>query len=584
MNLAARFDELAGADLVVLGGGDGEVVVGAHFDLAVEVGGAVFLGLHFRVAVGFDGVVAFVADADLLVVLDVLVPVALGVDVDLLGTLAVFDAEFVVAAATRAAQGLEQAAGLVRGQLVGHHMLGVVEATGDQGLVGVALQEGHQHFHAYPRDGHAAVGIAGPVGGHTQPAAGGVIADAVAVPVELHFHPPVLVAVDLFAGWAGDDGGLAAQDLGLGMFEQRAIGNVPGRGDEAVAVALLEAVTRLGVAGDRLFQHLRLLALVDDFAQQPEVVPLFTRVAGQRQEVAAGQVGVALALGELVVAAQALQAALGQVLAAGAIGEASGIVVDLQRRGELAAVVRLHLQFGLLEVVVAPGGLSAACFHAHAEDADHFVVGGEAAVLLVVQRIELGEDAGVIAKHQHMAVLAVLEVEADPFFLAQALDETQVALVVLGAVDALGVDVGAELHAVVGTVQQAVFFEYGGDDLRGSQVLEDALVEAVAQVGQAGAQVDVVARQALAGVALGDAMNDAVDTLVARAEGQVGGLVDQLVEVEVGTRADQLDIETVGLVEHFPASEREHLQVAFDGGNGEGDMRLVGIQHGGFLP
>jgi len=36
--------------------------------------------------------VAFVADADLLVVFDVLVPVALGVEVDLLLALTVFDA------------------------------------------------------------------------------------------------------------------------------------------------------------------------------------------------------------------------------------------------------------------------------------------------------------------------------------------------------------------------------------------------------------------------------------------------------------------------------------------------------------
>jgi len=39
--------------------------------------------MNFRVAVGLDAVMAFVADADLLVVLDVLVPVALGMQVDL---------------------------------------------------------------------------------------------------------------------------------------------------------------------------------------------------------------------------------------------------------------------------------------------------------------------------------------------------------------------------------------------------------------------------------------------------------------------------------------------------------------------
>ena len=76
----------------------GEVVVGAHFGLAVLVRGAVLLRFQLGVAVGLDGVVAFVADADPLVVLDVLVPVLLGVDLDLLLALAVLDAQLVVAA------------------------------------------------------------------------------------------------------------------------------------------------------------------------------------------------------------------------------------------------------------------------------------------------------------------------------------------------------------------------------------------------------------------------------------------------------------------------------------------------------
>ena len=56
------------------------------------MGGAVFFGFEFAVATGLDGVVAFVPDADLLVVLDVFVPVALGGNVDLLCTFAVLDA------------------------------------------------------------------------------------------------------------------------------------------------------------------------------------------------------------------------------------------------------------------------------------------------------------------------------------------------------------------------------------------------------------------------------------------------------------------------------------------------------------
>jgi hypothetical protein len=56
---------------------------------------------------------ALIADADFLVVLDVFVPVALGVDVDLFLILLVFDAQLVIATAARLSEGFEDAAGLV---------------------------------------------------------------------------------------------------------------------------------------------------------------------------------------------------------------------------------------------------------------------------------------------------------------------------------------------------------------------------------------------------------------------------------------------------------------------------------------
>src|SRR5690606_37222637 len=93
VDFVAGFDELTSADLDVLAIAYGEVVVGSDFGLAVAVGGAVFLGLEFAVGIGLDRVVALKADADLLIVLDVLVPVALGMPVDRLGALAALDAE-----------------------------------------------------------------------------------------------------------------------------------------------------------------------------------------------------------------------------------------------------------------------------------------------------------------------------------------------------------------------------------------------------------------------------------------------------------------------------------------------------------
>ncbi|KMQ53146.1 hypothetical protein ACS96_31285 [Pseudomonas aeruginosa] len=145
---------------------DRQVVIGLQLDLALSVHGVMLLGLELAVAVRLHGVVAFVADADLLVVLDVLVPVALGMDEDLFLALAILDAQLVVAAAARAAEALEDAAGLVRRQLVGHRVGGVVDAAADQRLVGIAFEEVHQHFHADPRNDDAAIAVAGPTAGY----------------------------------------------------------------------------------------------------------------------------------------------------------------------------------------------------------------------------------------------------------------------------------------------------------------------------------------------------------------------------------------------------------------------------------
>src|SRR5690554_8120674 len=93
--------------------GDGQVVIRLDFRSAVGVGAVVLFGQVLGVAIGFDAFVALVADADALVVLDVLIPVALGVDEDLLLAGLVLDTQFVEAVAAGAAQALEQAAGLV---------------------------------------------------------------------------------------------------------------------------------------------------------------------------------------------------------------------------------------------------------------------------------------------------------------------------------------------------------------------------------------------------------------------------------------------------------------------------------------
>src|SRR5690606_36648785 len=162
---AAGFGQLCGAGLDVLASGNGQMVIGAGFSSAVSVGAVLLFGQVLVVAVGLDAFVPCVAAADALVVPDVLFPVALGVDQDLFFTGPVFDAQFVEAVTAGAAQALEQAAGLVLGQLIGHRVGAVVQAAADQGLVRIAFEEADQYFHADARDGDAAPVVAGPVAG-----------------------------------------------------------------------------------------------------------------------------------------------------------------------------------------------------------------------------------------------------------------------------------------------------------------------------------------------------------------------------------------------------------------------------------
>ena len=76
---------------------------------------------------------------------------------------------------------------------------------------------------------------------------------------------------------------------------------------------------------------MRLFAFVDDFGEQPEVVPLGAWVVGHFQKVAADQAGlVAVAFGLLVVGAVAFEDALAEEFAARAVEEAAGVVVVFQ--------------------------------------------------------------------------------------------------------------------------------------------------------------------------------------------------------------------------------------------------------------
>ncbi|MNZ92211.1 hypothetical protein D3C78_1112270 [compost metagenome] len=272
----------------------------------------------------------------------------------------------------------------------------------------------------------------------------------------------------------------------------------------------------------------------------------------------------------------ALEGAAGQLLAARAFSVAPGVVVVLQVRGELAGEGAFQRQARLFEVVVAAGHPAGAGFQAHGEALDRRAIGDQAGVLLVAHRGQLGEYRLVVAEHQHMSGRRVPEVVVDALLLAQALDEVQVGLAVLHAVGAFGVDGRAELEAIAVAVEDAVLLQYPADDLRHAEVLEDALVAAVGQVGEAWHQAQAIAGQALAGVALGNAVDQTMHPATVRGEGEKGRLVQQTFQVEVGAFADQFEVEAKRLADGLAATEGEDLQVVAGAIDVQGEVGGIG--------
>ena len=98
------------------------------------------------------------------------------------------------------------ALGLVVGQGVGGHVLGVVDAADDDRPVGVALLEGDDHLLADPRDVDDAPLLARPESGDPDPARAVGVFLALAIPGELDLDPAVLVGEDLVSRVADHDG------------------------------------------------------------------------------------------------------------------------------------------------------------------------------------------------------------------------------------------------------------------------------------------------------------------------------------------------------------------------------------------
>ncbi|VVQ26285.1 hypothetical protein PS925_06172 [Pseudomonas fluorescens] len=494
-------------------------------------------------------------------------------DADLAG--GVVDAQFVGAAAF-VFLALDRGQGLEIRQFVRRQIGTVVQAAGDQRLIGIAFEEGDQHLHADPWNIDRAKSLGSPARRDAHPATGHIVVLAFAIPEELHLHPAVLVAVNLFTLGTANHGALCTEDFRFRVIERRTVRHVPRNRAEAVAVALVEIVFVVGgVAGHRLFEHLRLLAFVEDFSEQPQVIPRRVGVLGQGEKMSADQNRlIAVALGQTIVAAMTFQRAIGQMLAALAIDETARVIVVFEVRLRAAFGVAFQLDLRFDEVVIAPRRAAGAGGQTQAETLDHRFVGNQSGVLLIGHWREFREHRLVIAEGQFVAAGRVLEVVVNALFFTQALDEIQVRLVVLHAVNALGIN-RAELEVVIAG-KDAVFFQHLADDLLHGHLLEDALVDPVREVRQLRAQGDLVARQALARLALSDAVDQPVNARTGWRQLQKRQFVQHAFEVDRGLFTDQFQLEFERRVKGLTTGERQHLEIAVDAIDGQIEMRLVG--------
>ncbi|MNY59483.1 hypothetical protein D3C86_1959400 [compost metagenome] len=86
----------------------------------------------------------------------------------------------------------------------------------------------------------------------------------------------------------------------------------------------------------------------------------------------------------------------------------------------------------------------------------------------------------------------------------------------------------------------------------------------------------MVTAQAFAGFALGDAVDQAVNAVATRREGEKGRLVQQTFQVDIRALADQFQFEGERLADRLAAAEFEDLQVVTDALDTQAEMGLVG--------
>ncbi len=372
-----------------------------------------------------------------------------------------------------------------------------------------------------------------------------------AIPVEVHLDPAVLVGPDLLAAGPDHHGGLRPTDDGQRRQRQRAEGLA---GVHAVQLAgeLLAAVAEAGFVG----------LLVDAVAcahHQVFAVLVGALVAAELEQVPRAQAaGAATQLHALEAGMDGLDARARVMLAVLALHVLAGVVE--QRVFGVAVAARhagAHLQAraGALEIVV--GQRQGAGLHLARQlpvvemiALAHLLLGREEGHRGVALHRRMGAVG--IGQHQHVARLFVAEVVVDAFLLHQPADEVEAGFAVLHAVFPLAV-AAAEAVLEVGEPQVA---EHLLDDVRHRLVLEDAAVRGAAEQPQPGPQGHLVAGVLAGADGLPAGTDDAVEVALAavvQLQRQAHGFTQQLVELDRGVLRGQLQVVLEGPSEFLAA-------------------------------
>src|SRR5665213_722615 len=469
--------------------------------------------------------------------------VLLRLDMHLLRALLVLEANL-VEVARRAALGataLDAALGLVGRQIVGRHVVRVVDPAGDDGAIGIALQEVDNYLLPDARDVRRPPLAARPGLRDPHPARAIFVTLTFAIPVKLDLHPTVLVGPDLLARLTDDDGGLGAIDRRLRRHLTGPIVDLAVDGRERALVVGLVVAPRAGLVRPGTQR-------VDGRHDEVLAILIGSREVRQREEVAdADPTDRAGPIRDLVFGLELFEPDPHLLLAVVVADVFTGIIEYFEISvwvGGVCLQARREVGLGTLEL--RTGGLLRARSNLERRVprvdalriAAVFGTGREVGHLFVA--VHGGVGARRVGEHQHLLVVLVLEVIVDPLLLQEAADVVEVRLPVLNR----------ELPGLVGSrkrlleVVEATLSKDLLGDVGDRHVLEDSAIGFLRQHPKPGAQGRDVADVRTVGARQGDPAHKPAK-LPFRAgfgvEADDHGLAQKAHHVQVRILAEQVD-------------------------------------------